>query len=120
MNHTVTSPVQTSPSLSGLNHNETLITARPARRGIVLSNHNETLITARPGCLSGLQTNHNETLITARPGCLSGLQTNHNETLITARSAPFIVADRNGTLFADSPWAWPDPSLRHPAAGPAW
>jgi hypothetical protein len=53
MSHPATTPGQTSHCLFGVNlanHNETLITARPARSGLE-QNHNDTLIT--PGRPSG-------------------------------------------------------------------
>ena len=82
MNHPATTPRQTSRCLFGIgigNHNETLITARPARSGLE-ANHNETLITRRPPRRSGINLgNHNETLIAARP---AGSALNQNETLI--------------------------------------
>jgi hypothetical protein len=112
MIHSATSPTQTPRCLFGVrldNHNETLI-ARPARGESI--NHNETLIGARRARRSGLYLgNHNETLIAVRPA--RSIVSNHNEILIAVRPACAGAINHNETLIADSR-AWPYPELRIP------
>ena len=81
-----------------------------------MGNHNETLITARPANWSAM--NQKETLVFARPSRRSGLDTNHNETLITAR--PAGAALNHGEALIVDGRAWPRADYRIPApAAPA-